>query len=292
VAAVVGFVLVLAVLITYLAYVAGADVPRWGAEAERSWDQTVGDSLTKLDRSAAAGLGTQAATTVSIPAAPAPRAFDVPLVSRTQPAAPTGSVAFEPACAKLTALHAASGTTVSDIKDGAQGCVYFHEQGTYSASYGYRTEFGGLLRVERSLGYVVAGPPLDLKVSGGRYFVSATFLDMRGPSNAAAVGSGGTAVDLTAGPSLTESGQALNAASANWTFDTPYPAAWKTWFDGQLAQAGFDPALNYACLAGDARCPDLQPNEFRVVLNGPTASPSASDVALSISYGRYDVTIR
>jgi len=292
VAAVVGFVLVLAVLITYLGYVAGAEVPRWGAEAEHTWDQSVGDSLTKLDRAAAAGLGSQAATTVSIPAAPAPRSFDVPLVSRTQPATPTGSVAFEPSCGKLTALHDASGATVSDIAAGAEGCVVFHEQGTYAASYGYRTEFGGLLRIERNRAFVVAGPPLDLKATGARYLVGATFLDMRGPSNAAAVGSQGTAVDLTAGPSLAESGQALNAASANWTFDTPYPDAWKTWFDGQLSQAGFDPTLNYACIRGDARCPDLQPNEFRVVLMGPNNSPTASDLALSVSYGRYDVTIR
>lgn len=292
VAAVIGFVLVLAVLITYLAYVAGTDVPRWGAEAERSWDRTVGDSLARLDRSAAAGLGSQAATTVAIPAAPAPRAFDVPLVARTQPVAPSGAIAFDPGCGELTATHDAGATTVTDIADGAQGCLAFTEQGTYAPSYGYRTEFGGLLRIERSRAYVVAGPPLDLKDQGGRYLVSATFLDLRGTSSAAAIGAGGTPVDLTAGPAIAENGQLQNAARANWTFDTPYPDAWHAWFEGQIAAAGFDATLNYVCTASTTPpCNDLGPEQFRVVLDGPTAG-SASDLALSISYGRYDVTIR
>src|SRR5207247_1155481 len=73
VAGVVGFILVFAALVTYAAYVAHNEVPRWGADAGRSWDASVGDTLTKLDRSAAAGLGTQASATATVPPAPKPR---------------------------------------------------------------------------------------------------------------------------------------------------------------------------------------------------------------------------
>jgi len=293
VAAVLGFVLVLAVLVSYLAYVANADVPRWGAEAERSWDRSVGDALARLDRAAAAGLGTDASTTIAVPGAPTPRAFDVPLVARTQPVAPSGSIAFEPDCGGIDALHEAEGAIVPDIRHGARGCLVFREQGTYAPSYSYRTELGGLLRVERNQAFVVTGPPLDLKNEGARYLVSASFVDLRGASNAATVGGAGTPLDFAAGPSHVEQGQATNAASANWTFQTAYPAAWKAWFDGQLAGASFDPALNYVCAGGpSAACPDLAANEVRVILKGPQAASAIPDLALSISHGRYDVTIR
>gem|GEM_PF-6569242 len=282
----------LAVLVTYFAYVARSDVPRWGADAERAWDGNVGDSLARLDRTAAASLGTDASTTGSLPAPPQPRAFDIPLVARTQAAPPTGALAFEPNCGNLTATHVANGVVVPDVTDGAHGCLVFREQGTYAASYGYRSEFGGLLRVERDRAFVVAGPPLELGNESGRYLVGVTFLELRGAASSGAVGASGLTVDLVPGPALAETGQTVNAASANWTFQTLYPQAWKAWFDGQLSQAGFDPALNYACLQGDARCPGLQPNEIRVVLGGPDPSPATSDLALSISYGRYDATLK
>jgi hypothetical protein len=287
---VVGFVLVLAVLVTYFAYVARSDVPRWGADAERSWDQSVGDALSKLDRTAAAGLGTDASATGAVPPAPSPRAFDIPLMQRTQAAPPTGSLAFLPDCGGLDAIHVGNGTTITDLADGAHGCLVFREQGTYAPSYGYRTEFGGLLRTERDRAFIVSGPPLELKDVGGRYVVAVTFLELRGASNAAAVGASGVSLDLVAGPSFAESGAGVNAASASWTFHTPYPSAWQAWYASQIATAGFDPNLNYACDA--SLCPALASNEVQVVLGGPDASASNSDLALSISYGRYDVTIR
>src|ERR1051325_8275377 len=155
VAGVVGFILIFAAFITYAGYVARTDVPRWGADAEHAWDQNVGDTLARLDRSAAAGLGSDAATTITIPPPPEPKSTDIPLVSRFKASPPTGSIAFIPDCGGLTATHTVYPTNavVYDIKDGAKGCIDFREQGSYAPSYGYRSEFGGLVRVERNLSY-------------------------------------------------------------------------------------------------------------------------------------------
>src|SRR5438552_11374751 len=127
VAGVVGFILVFAAFITYPAYVARSDVPRWGADAEHAWDTTVGDTLTKLDRSAASGLGSDASQTVTIPPAPTPKSTDVPLVNRFKAATPAGSVSFTGQCGGLTASHTTpGGVTVNDITNGAKGCIEFH----------------------------------------------------------------------------------------------------------------------------------------------------------------------
>lgn len=300
VAAVVGFVLILAALVTYVAYVARSEVPQWGADAEHGWDQSVGESLARLDRQAAAGVGTPASLTVTVPAAPAPHVFDVPLVTRTSPSAPTGSVSFEPDCGGMWANHTLAGATlVNDIRNGGHGCIVFREQGSYSPSYGYRAEFGGLLRIERDRAFVVAGPVLELRpdldaAGSGKVVASATFLDLSGASNSVgAAGRAGVPIDLAARPSGAEAGETPNALTAVWTFDTPYTTAWQTWFDGQIAKANLG-ATSYTCVPHDpkvALCAafnqDANQPQLGVVLNG-----GANPLALSISYGRYDVNVR
>ncbi|HWH09057.1 MAG TPA: hypothetical protein VNX21_07640, partial [Candidatus Thermoplasmatota archaeon] len=156
-------------------------------------------------------------------------------------------------------------------------------------SYAYLVENGGLLRVQGDRAAVLAGPALELKAETGRYVASLTVVEMRG--DAAGVGASRSAVpiDLVPRPGSTESLAASNAASATWTLRSAWPAAWAAWFGGQMAAAGLDPDLNWACVAGDARCPGLAADEARVQLHGPEANALVPDLSVSLSYGRYEV---
>src|SRR5687767_14795104 len=80
VATVVGFVLVLAAVVTYFGFVARNDVPEWGAEAEQDWDRDVGDALVRLGQSAGESLGAEQPVSGFVPPAPEPRSLSVPLL--------------------------------------------------------------------------------------------------------------------------------------------------------------------------------------------------------------------
>lgn len=291
VAAVVGFVLILAAAITYYSYVARNDVPRWGAESERAWDAQVGDSLLRLERAAGAGLGTDAAVSQSIPAAPAPKGLNVPFIAAVRPEPPSGSLAFDPDCGGLTATHDVGVVSVTDLAAGGKGCLAFRAQPTYTPAYSYLLENGGLLRVQGDHAVVLAGPPMELQVASGQYVASLTIVEMHGDASGVGADQSAVPIDLVPRPGSTESLAASNAASAAWTFSSAWPAAWAAWFDDQLKEAGLDATLNYACLAGDTRCPGLASDEVRLQLFGPNPLATVPDLSVSLSYGRYDVTM-
>ena len=288
----VGFVLLLGALIAYYGYVAQEDVPRWGAEAEQGWDRQVGDALVRLDRAATASVGTTSAVTVLVPPAPEPRAFDMPLVGRAAPARPAGTLSFAPACGGVLAEHHVAGSTIRDVVDGAKGCLVFRGDPSYSAPFGYRGELGGMLRVQGDKASVLAGPPLDLAREGPTYRVSLTLVGLTGAYGSLGADRAGVTVDLLPGAASVETANPPNAAHATWTFTTPYPDAWRTWFDDQLSQAGFDAAGNYACTKADGRCPGLGADQVRIVLKGPDADGATLDLRLSLSYVAYTVVLR
>lgn len=288
----VGFVLLLGALIAYYGYVAQNDVPRWGAEAEQNWDRQAGDALLRLDRAAGAGVGAGTAVTVLVPPAPEPRVFDMPLVGRAAPSRPVGTLSFAPACGGLVAEHVVGASTIRDVAGGAKGCLVFRGDPHYSASFGYRGELGGMLRVQGDKASVLAGPPLELAREGATYRVSLTLVGMSGPYASLGADRAGVTVDLLPGAASLETASPPNAAQATWTFTTPYPAAWRTWFDDQVSQAGFDATGNYACTKADARCADLAADQVRVVLKGPDATGATLDLQLSLSYVEYAVVLR
>lgn len=294
VAAVVGFVLLFAAVTTWYAYVAHNDVPRWGADAEERWDRQVGDAMLRIDRSAAGSVGESASLTVLVPPAPSPRGVDIPLLGGTTPTSPSGSLSFVPACGGVTAIHSVDGSSIPDLVGGARGCLVFRSQPTYSDGFGYRTEFGGMLRVQGERAGVLTGPPLELvhDASTHTYRVSLTLVGLRGQASSFGADRAGVAVDLVPGSSAAEVGHVENAANVYWTFRTSYPEAWKTWFNDRIAQAGFNTDHNHACTRADASCASLASDEVFVILRGPDFTTNALDVSLSLSYGEYEVALR
>ena len=295
VAAVVGFVLILAAAITYYSHVARNDVPRWGAEGEKAWDAAVGESLLRLERAAGAGIGSDASVTESVPAAPQPKGLNVPFIQAARAQPPSGSVSFDPDCGGVTAAHDIAGVTITDMTRAGTGCIRFRAQATYTASYEYLLENGGLLRIQGDRAAVLAGPALELKAETGRDLASLTVVEMRGPATGVGASQSAVPIDLVPRPGSAEAMAASNAASASWTLRTAWPGAWAAWFAAQIGEAGLDADHNYACVQGDARagCGGLAPDEMRVVLYGPNgpALPLVPDVTLSLSYGRYDVAM-
>jgi len=288
VAGVIGFILVFAGIVTYAAYVAHTEVPKWGSQNEKAYDGQVADALSHMGSNAAASLGSQASTTATIPPPPGAPSVNIPLIDRTEGAPPSASISLLPDCGGLDATHDLNGATVHDVTGGAHGCVSLAEQGTYAGSFTYKTEFGGLVRSENGKSFVQSGPPLVLKSANGAYTIGATFLETRGAANSVGVGHAGVSLDLVPGPSTTETSDVPNAASVTWNFTTPNAAdanAWADWFNGQIAAAGFVNSVscvNHATPAG---------NTLQVRFDGPCTT-SAPDIALSISYGRYDATLR
>jgi hypothetical protein len=291
VAAVVGFVLILAAAITYYSYVVREDMPKWGAANEHAWDGAVGDAMTRLERAAGAAVGSDTSVRQDIPPAPGAPGLNVPFLSIARGAKAGGSVGFEPRCGGVDASHVVAGVTVPDVVGGARGCIVFRAEPAYAQGFGYRTEFGGVLRVQGDKAFVLSGPPLQLAQANGKYVASLTLVDLDGRAGSHGADNAPTTIDLSPRPATVESALLNNSASAAWTLTTAYPAAWSAWFADEIGQAGFDPALNYACAADDARCPGLGANDVRVVLGGPDGSAATPDLSLSISYGRYEASI-
>jgi hypothetical protein len=288
VAGVIGFILVFAGIVTYAAYVAHNEVPKWGAQNEKAYDGQVADVLSRMGSDAAASLGSQASASTTVPPPPGAPSVNIPLIDRTEGAPPSASLSLLPDCGGLDATHDLAGVTIHDVTGGAHGCLSLAEQGTYAGSFTYTTEYGGLLRSENGRSFVLDGPPLVLKSANGAYTVGVTFLETRGAANSVGVGRSGVSVDLVPGPSTTETSDVPNAGSVTWNLTTPSAAdasAWADWFNGQIAAAGFtDTAscVNQATPSGSL---------VQVHFDGPCLT-SAPDIALSISYGRYDATLR
>lgn len=307
-AGVIGFVLVIAVVVSYYAYVAKENVPRWGAENERAWDRKVGESMVRLARDAAGGIGTHASVSSVVPGHPDPKTFEVPLLGRTEPVAPSGTLTFHTECSGWSVDATVGTVSAVGFPYGSaadqRGCLDFRSQPVYSSAWGYRYENGALLRVESDKAVMVAGPPLKLRVlstpsdPAARYEVALTLVDLRGPGASASATRNGIPLDLVAGGAASSASEPVLVDAAKWTFETQYPEAWKNWLNQRFRGAGFDTSRNAACTtadgAGSGPCGGLAiaQDELVVVLGGPKPPTQGSDLSLSLAQGMYDVAVR
>jgi hypothetical protein len=301
VAGVVGFVLILAVAISYYAYVAKSDVPKWGEENENAWNQNVGDAMTSIARDAATGVANHANVDGTVPRPPPPHSFDIPLLGSTQPVRPDATVRLDANCANWT-INIAGGPELSDTG----GCLDFQASPVYTQPFSYFLEYGALIQNQSGSvnGLITSGPPLKLRViTNGTnnpiiYQVALTMLDLRGPpGESGSAGSTNVPVDLLPSTSDVDSTTWLTS-SAVWTFNTNHTAAWQSWLQQRLLGAGMANTTADACVAGYSATPpcvqyaaSLALNQVALVVNQPSPSPG-SNVAFSLTEGVYDVNIR
>lgn len=304
VAGVIGVVLVLAVLVTAYGNAVRTDLPAYGADAERAWDDAVGSALRQFGRAMADGLTAGAPMAATLPPQPEPRALDVPLLGRAAPLPASALVSFVPGCASLTATHAlADGSEVTDLRAGSTGCLRFQSEPVYSAPFAYRVELGGVLRVQGERAVVLAGPALELDATTPtEYRVAIGVPGLRGEPATTSVGAGGVRIDLVSGPYAGEIEQAPNAGSAKWRLETAYPDAWRTWLETRFDASGFvehrvspgagESPGDYAITCSPADCsrgPDGT-GIVEVTIHGPrTDTP---DLKLSVTYSLFDVNVR
>jgi hypothetical protein len=286
VAAVVGFVLILAVAISYYAYVAKSDVPRWGEENENAWNENVGNAMTALARDAGTGVVNHASIAGTVPQPPEPHSFDVPLIGRTQPVPPDGTIAMQSGCAFWNVTQPGGPMFTST----ANGCLDFQASPVYTAPFGWRVEYGGLLKLQGTSAFLASGPPLKLRVlkddtgTPVQYQIAITLIDLRGPGKSGSASSANVPVDLIAGTGAVDS-TLSTPDSVTWEFKTKYPDAWKNWLDGRLRGADFEPAAYSVVKTADG---------VSVTIFGPsTANPAlVAPLSLSVTQGVYDVNIR
>ncbi len=303
IAGAIGIILLLAVAVGAYAHAVRTDIPVYGKEAERQWDESVSTSLRQFSRSISDGLQDGTPVTTMLPPPPTPRAIDVPLMGRTEPLRPSGIVSFTPQCASIGATHRlADGSTVTDLRGGSTGCLSFEATPTYSDNFGYTVEFGGILRTQGTRAVVVAGPPLKLDAaSSSEYRIALGLPGLRGQAVSASNDASSVRVDLVPGPSSGELEHTPNAGRATWTFETRHPSAWKTWFENRFTQAGFvasraNPGPNestadysVACMPVDCSRGTSGKGIVTIVIEGPRTD--SDDLKLSVTYGIFDVNI-
>ncbi len=301
IAGILGFILLLAVLITVYAQIVSTDVPRWGAEVETTWDGTIRTSMSDLSR--ALRVDAQAGpTTVIIPPPPEGTGFDIPILGKAKPIAPNGALTFYPRCGSFSATHTlASGANIVDLTNVSSGCVRFVTSPAYSAPIEYRIEFGGLLRIQGDRAVVLAGPPvLALNDSVATHRLSLTVPSLTGPGAASSSSAGVARVHVT--PGLLAPADAIvaaNAASATWTLRTAYPSAWKLWFVSMLKDANFTDSrpspgpgrsaadFNVVCVPVDCSVGADNLGSVRVTFYGPRTD--RDDLLLGVAHGRFEV---
>lgn len=280
VAAVVGFVLILAAAITVYSYEAQNEVPRMGARNEGAWQDSVGDSLATLAQSAAAeaGAGTSVRGTVAAP--PAAPSLGIPFLRPIYSARASATVQMDPECGGATLNHSLPGlgTSINDLVGAGKGCLRFISQPAYAESVQFVIENGGIVRVQGSDAIVLAGPSLTLSKVDGRTVAAITLVNLSGLAQAQGIDSA-LPIELTPKASALEVLSSGNAEYVRWDVRTAHADAWARWFDQQIAASG---------LQGEADAVTT-PTGVRVDVWGPNAS--SGDVVLSVSYGRYDVTL-
>lgn len=303
VAGAIGIILMLAVAVTAYAHAVRMNIPVYGEEAEREWDEYVSAAFQQMARSVAEGMETGSPVATTIPMPPAPRSIDIPFLGSAAPQSASGSVRFEGTCASATATHTlGSGQVVSDLQGGPTGCVAFHAEPVYSGAFGYRYELGGILRLQSGRAVVLAGPPLELDPTGpAEYRVSLSLPGLRGDAVTSSTDAADVHVDVVPGPAATEVEQAPNAAEITWTLETAYPSAWKTWFQTRFAQAGFvadrsaplpgQSSGDYAVACDPVDC-SIADGVGHVVITIEGPRTDAQDVKLSLTYGLADVNVR
>jgi hypothetical protein len=277
---VVGFVLILAAAITAYSYAAQNEVPKRGAQSEQAWMSQAGSSLTSLAHSAGAqaGASTTARTLVEPP--PDAPSQTIPFLAPIRSARASGTLSFDPECggARLTHAIPSSSTAIVDLADAAKGCLAFDPQPAYAERTAYAFENGGILRLQGDKAYVVAGPSMTLSSIPGKTTAAITLVGLSGAAQSLGIDAE-LPVELAPKVGSLEVIAPSNAMAATWSFTTSHPAAWIAWFQQQIDAAGVPGAIVTQTGA----------NGVDVNIVGDNTQPL--DVSLSVSYGRYDVTL-
>lgn len=292
VATVVGFVLVLALVVSMYAHVARVDVPRWGADAELAWDARAQDALGLAAAAATQRLAEPGESTILLPPAPEARSVDVPFLGPLRPLPPAGSVTFEPSCASFTATHvAAGGALVVDAQNLSTGCLVVSGRTTYSSPFQYRIEMGGLVRVQRDGAVVLTPPALDAAASASAVNVTLALPSLEGPATGATTELANAQLSFAARGTAAGAAAAPNAQRVQWTMETRDPAAWSAWANASLSRAGIPTAqFRVTCSPADCSAPSGA-GEVVVRIEGPRADATA-DVRWALSHGVVVVALR
>lgn len=279
VAAVVGFVLILAAAVTYYSYAAQNDVPRVGAQNERDWDAEVGSALMRLVHAAGERVGTDASVREVLPPPPDAPTQTMPFLAPLRSARATGSIGYTEGCGGASLAHSTGAGIVTDLTDGAHGCLTFRGETSYAEPFAYRIELGGVLRTQGENAAVLAGPPMDIDATR----ISLTLIELRGTSQTLGIDNANAPVTLSPRPGAIELGASTNALTTSWTFNTSYPEAWRDWYDDRFDAAGVPATIGFACANPGAAGPARAPCALDIEI--------LDDTSLSISYGRYDVDL-
>jgi hypothetical protein len=309
IAAVVGFVLILAVAIGYYAYVAKQDVPRWGAQNERAWDDAVGTAMEQLTRDTYPALTSGASVVGSVPKVPQPQAFDVPLLGRTEPVPPDGVLSFSEDCRFDATFTTASPPGPPQMQALGSGCLTFDAQPVYASPFAFAIENGVLLRVQGT-DAIIAHPPLikfqthtanpGANISA-RLDVTTTLAALVGSGASASIDKSDVPIDLTqTGSSHTTSYATANANELSFTIATHHATAWATWFQEQFADAGInDPSFcttmpTTQCATAVANV-QTNPQQVSVTIQGPFTGHQALDNDILFNWASgssFTVTLR
>jgi hypothetical protein len=287
-AAVVGVVLMLALVITVYAEHARSELPRLGKASEEAWSRDVEAALGDLAAGAARrGEGASA----TIPAAPRAEGVRVPLAGRLDPAPPGGMLAWRPDCARWNATHVdALGAVVLDARGAARACLDVALETSYGAPVRYRFELGGVLRIQPEGAVVVHGPALALGGAGGSVHHATLSVPELTIDRASGASLGGTParVDLLRADARDETALVPNAREASWRFESEHGAAWASWFHARLSAAGFAEGAAYtvACVPADCAAGAAGRGAVDVRLFG-AGTGAAADLALALPVVTY-----
>lgn len=303
VAGVVGIALMIAALVTLYSNAVTSGIPIQGAQAEAEWDEMLGETFRALSGSFTDALASDTPIAAGIPEPPRADVLSVPFLRDHEALPPAGSISFAPSCAALAASHTGiDGARIEDLRRGATGCIEFRSETLYSPNFGYRVEFGGVLRIQDDRAVVLSGPPLDLDATDpSTYRVTLGVPGLRGASSVVSVGASGARVDLIPGPHALETERAPNAGVIEWRLETRYPEAWRTWFEMRFDSADFvdsrpSPApgesaadVMLTCVPVDCRVGPGGTGTLVVRIEGPRTD--ADDLRLSETYAVFDVEI-
>lgn len=284
VAAVVGVVLVIALLASFYAHEAREAVPRAGAEAERAWALEATRILTEV----AAAAADDESQNLVIPPAPEPRSAMRLFGNVMRPLPPQGIISLGTACGSIRAQHVdVHGATVEDLAEANLTCLQLELDLIHSVPAALTVEAGAVVRTQSNASVLVAGPPLQVDR------LNATLVRVRHdwPTFLGAAGSasaGATAVPLRLVPlpsaAMGEGMPVLerpNAREASWTLRTGHAQAWHDAYLARMEEAGL-PASWYAVSCVPLDCSNDAATglgRVDVIILGP-ATDAQADVAV------------
>lgn len=289
IAAVVGFVLVLAILATVGAHELREVIPRNGRAAEEAWADELARALQLL--SATPHQGRERAV-VALPSAQ--HGEGVWVGARVEPIVASGTASFRPDCASLSVRHVVANATVVDLDRGARGCLDVTSDGVYGAGFHYRIELGGLLRVQKDGAVVLQGPPLHMSRSAaGELNLTLGLVSLEG-AGAATDLRDGAQVTLVARAQAGERTGLPNADEATVELVSQHPAAWADWFRARFVEAGVPgpgPAAAFDIACVPATCAPGADGLGSVTVTVRGEGDTTRDLALALPYSAYHVTL-